>query len=333
MKKIHNPYRKGNQYARKMQCRMLFCLCALVMLVCLVGMLQGSDMYEMLFGASSAGTTMASMMTIGNILDVSDRQTHGSNIAYQVYLVNVDQIDGTSAFPKKNANREVGQIPMKSGQYMKYFEAHDIPTFNGTGEKGDITTSGENSMVIVMGGMRDVLLNFIEEYAGSKFVILFKEVGETQWYIIGDYDRPMVLSSFDAKNDKEGRYITFTFKRTSVDQYCKYTGTIVTIGAKALTADATTLELTATNDLYQIPAGSVATYAITALSGLTASDKGRYITLEGTAASNAATIADNASFILEDGTTWTAKAGSRITFRVMDASTLVEVPGTRVQTA
>lgn len=331
--KIHNPYRKGNQYAHKMQCKMLLCLCAVVMVVCLIGLLQGSDVYGMLFGASGSGVTMASMMTIGNIADVSDRQTHGSNIAYQVYLINVDQIDGTSAFPKKNANREVGQIPMKSGQYMKYFEAHDIPTFNGTGEKGDITTSGENSMVIVMGGMRDALLNFAEEYAGSKFVILFKEVGEAQWYIIGDYDRPMVMSNFDAKNDKDGRYITFTFKRTSIDQYCKYTGAIVAAAPKALAASATTLALTAENDIYTIPGGSTATYAIASISGLTANDKGRYITLEGTATSNAATIADGTAFVLEDGTTWTAKAGSRIVFRVMDASTLVEVPGTRVQIA
>ena len=93
---------------------------------------------------------------------------------------------------------------------MKYFIAHDIPTFTATGEKGDITTSGENNFVIIMGGMRDQLLDFVEQHAGGKFIIIFKEVGETQWYILGNYDRPMVLSSFEAKNDKDGRYITFT---------------------------------------------------------------------------------------------------------------------------
>jgi len=57
------------------------------------------------------------------------------------------------------------------------------------------------------------------------------------------------------------------------------------------------------------------------------------ITLEGTGTENAATIADNTTFILEDGATWTANTGSRISFRILDATTLVEVQGTRVQTA
>lgn len=45
-----------------------------------------------------------------------------------------------------------------------------------------------------------------------------------------------------------------------------------------------------------------------------------------------ATIEENTVFVLEDGATWTARAGSRITFRVMDTDTLVEIAGSRVQT-
>lgn len=273
------------------------------------------------------------MMTIGDVDDVSDRQTHGSNIAYKLYLVELSQIDDTKTFPMPNSNREVSTIPMKGGQYMKYFVAHDIPTFTSTGEKGDITTSGTNNFVAIMGGMRDQLLDFIEQHAGGKFIVLFKEVSDPQWYILGSYDRPMVLSSYEAKNDKDGRYITYTFTRTSIDQYYKYTGDIVRVPASKHTADQTTLTVNATADRYEIPDGSSATYEINAVSGLSANDKGRYITLKGTGSANAATIADGNSFILEDGTTWTAKAGSSITFRVLDPQTLVEVPGSRIQIA
>ena len=45
-----------------------------------------------------------------------------------------------------------------------------------------------------------------------------------------------------------------------------------------------------------------------------------------------ATVAENDVFILEDGATWTARAGSRITFRVIDTDTLVEIAGSRIQT-
>ena len=36
---------------------------------------------------------------------------------------------------------------------------------------------------------------------------------------------------------------------------------------------------------------------------------------------------------MEDGATWTAKAGSQISFRVLDPTTLVEIQGSRIQTA
>lgn len=279
-----------------------------------------------------AGVSTAAMMAIGDIADVSDRQTHGSNIAYKAYLIELSQINPDIDFPKPNNNREVATIPMRKGQYMTYFEAHDVPTFTATGEKGDITTSGENNFVMIMGGMRDELLNFIEQHAGGKFVILFKEVAEKQWYIIGNYDRPMILTSYEAKNDKDGRYVTFTFKRTSIDQYCKYIGDIVRTPATSHTADQTSLAIKPESGRYAIPAGTAATYAIESVSGLSANDKGRTITLEGTAQTNAPTISDNTTFILEDGSTWTAKAGSTISFRVLDPSTLIEVPGSRIQT-
>lgn len=331
-RKISNPFRKGNQYARQMQFRLLLSLMSLAAFVFFIGSIIDPDFITVL-GFTGTGVSMSAMMLIGDVDDVSDRKTHGSNIAYKVYLIELSQINPDVDFPKPNSNREVATVPMKSGQYMKYFDAHDVPTYTSTGEKGDITTSGENNFVVIMGGMRDELLNFIEQHAGGKFVILFKEVGEKQWYIIGNYDRPMVLSSYEAKNDKDGRYVTFTFKRTSIDQYCKYVGDIVRVPAAPHKADQTALNIKPANNRYSIPNGGSVTYAISTVSGLTANDKGRYITLEGAGSDKAATIADNTTFILEDGATWKAKEGSSITFRVLDTSTLIEVPGSRIQTA
>lgn len=325
-----NSFKKGNRSARKLQVRFFASLLTLIALAFIVGIVLDP---QSILGVSGFGGCMASLMFIGDVDDVSDRDTHGSNIAYKVYLIDINQVNPEIPFPIPNANREVGNIPMISGQHMKYFAAHDIPTYTSTGEKGDITTSGENNFVIIMGGMRDQLLNFVEQHAGGKFIVLFKEVGNTQWYILGNYDRPMILSSFEGKNDKDGRYITFTFKRTSIDQYYKYVGDIVRVPASVHAVDATELLIKPTSNRYSIPDGSASTYAIATIAGVTANDKGRYITLEGTGTGKAATIADGNSFVLEDGATWTARAGSSITLRIMDSSTLVEVPGTRVQTA
>ena len=315
-----------------MQVKLFLSLALLFAIVFVVGMFLDPD-HSMFCMTGFSGTSLASMMAIGNVEDVSDKNTHGSNIAYKIYLIDVHQINPDVKFPRANANREVATLPMLPGEYMKYFEAHDIPTYVGNGEKGDITTSGTNQFVAIMGGMRDQLLNFIEEHAGGKFVILFKEIGEDQWYVLGEYDRPMVLKSYEAKNDKDGRYITFTFERTSVTQYYKYVGDIVKAPAEVHTAGNKDLAVKSTSNSYEIPNGAAATYAIETVSGLTNNDKGRHITLTGTGTDKAATIADGATFILEDGVTWTAKAGSSITFRILDPATLIEVSGSRIQTA
>ena len=84
--------------------------------------------------------------------------------------------------------------------------------------------------------------------------------------------------------------------------------------------------------MYSIPDCTSSSKAIATVSGLAANDKGRYITLIGEGVEYPATVAENDVFILEDGATWTARAGSRITFRVIDTDTLVEIAGSRIQT-
>ncbi|MCL3853550.1 hypothetical protein M1P97_19900 [Parabacteroides sp. GYB001] len=279
------------------------------------------------------GTTMASMMAIGSIDDVADKEVAGESIAYKVWLIETKQLDGSRSFPIPNGSREVSSLPMLEGEYMHYFEAHDIPTYTSSGEKGDLTISSTNTFTMIMGGVRNQLLNYIEEKAGCKFIIIFQECESNNRYILGNPCKPMVLKSFNLKNDKENRSVTFTFENKSIKQYHKYVGDIVIKDAVTLAAGTTALAVQPGANTYKVPNGSSATYAIATVSGLTASDKGRTITLIGTGTDKAATVADNTAFVLEDGATWTAKAGSQISFRVLDATTLIEIQGSRVQTA
>jgi len=275
-----------------------------------------------------AGISIASMAVLGHIDDVSDRDTHGSDISYIVYLIALDQIDRTKEFPQPNVNREVAPISLKPGEIPHYFEAHDIPTFTGTTEKGDITTTGENQFVLVMGGARARLYNFIEEYSGGKFILLFKHIKEKEWFILGELERPIILSNTETKDDKEGRYATLTFKRSSVDLPLIYTGNPAVTAATTVPAGATDIAITAASNTYMIPNGTSAAASIATVSGLSKADKGRYITLIGAGSDKPATIADGSTFVLEEGATWTAKTGASITFRILDTTTLIEISRT-----
>ena len=293
-----------------------------------VVMLLSAIFDQSFMAAGGSGLSLASMAILGHVDDVSDRDTHGSDISYIVYLVALDQIDRTKEFPQPNVNREVAPIPLKPNEIPHYFEAHDIPTFTGTTEKGDITTTGENQFVIIMGGARVNLYNFIEEYSGGKFIIFFKHIKKKEWFVIGELERPIILSNTETKDDKDGRYTTFTFKRSSVDLPLVYTGNPAVTAATALATDATDVAITAGSNTYTIPNGTSAAAAIASVSGLSKSDKGRYLTFIGAGTDKAATIADGSTFVLEEGATWTAKTGASITFRVLDTTTLVEVSRT-----
>lgn len=271
-----------------------------------------------------------SMASIGNIDDVSDSETTGSMIAYKVWLLETCDIDDTVSFPKPNAARQVADIPLKPGRYMHYFEAHDVPTDNSTGEKGDITIDATNTIVIVMGGNRDKLLDFIEDKAGCRFIVFLAEVDSDAIFMQGTYGKPMIMKAYDRKNDKEARAVTYTFENKTMSQPKRYIGAIVREDAVSVATDATELAITS-NDRYSLPIDNTAPKALATVSGIAAADYGRYITIYGTGGANAHTIADNASFVLTDGATWTANAGSRITFRIQDSSTLTEIE--RVQTA
>lgn len=321
--RAYNPM-KGFNYANRQARKMFMATFAIFGVLMLLAALIDHS----LGAAAGSGVTLASMALLGHLDDVSDRDTHGSDISYIVYLVALDQIDRTKEFPQPNANREVAPIPLKPNEIPHYFEAHDIPTFTGTTEKGDITTTGENQFVIIMGGARVNLYNFIEEYSGGKFIIFFKHVKKKEWYILGELERPVILSNTETKDDKDGRYTTFTFKRSSVDLPLVYTGNPAITAATAIAAGATAIAITAGSNTYTIPNGTSAAAAIATVSGLSKSDKGRYITLVGAGTDKPATIADGSTFVLEEGATWTAKAGASITFRVLDTTTLVEVSRT-----
>lgn len=281
------------------------------------------------------GTTFVAvggMAIIGNITDSSDRDAAGEQISFEVWLTSMDQIDKSVAFPRPNSSREVGSIPLKSGEKMHSFECHIAPTDDSKGEKGDFNSTFTNTIVLAMSGNRDALLNFCEEYIGRKFIIIYRDVETGSYMIVGDDLKPLTFKSFERANNKEKRGVTITFENTSYKQPFKYVGVIARIEPVTLTAGASALAIVPGNNEYLIPNGTSAATPITTVSGLTANDKGRVITLRGTGSDKAATIEDGAVFVLEGGATWTAKAGSSLTLRVLDPDRLVEINDTRVQT-
>ena len=283
---------------------------------------------------TGSGFTYATMATIGNMAEISDKESSANQISMKVWLIAREQIDPAQAFPAPNASREVGTISLLAGQVAHYFDAiPDTVDEFSTATKGEIVTDFSKTLSFIVAGNRDKHLDFIEEYAGKGFIIIYS-IGESDTkYILGSAYKPMVLMTSDRKGGgKEGRYITFTFQNKHWRQPLLYVGTISTEAPTTVVAGATNLTVGAASQ-YQLSDHS-APAAIATVSGVGAADVGRIVELLAPDTdTNAPTIADNTVFILTDAGTWTANPGSRISFKILGTGTLVEQLGSRVQTA
>jgi hypothetical protein len=184
-----------------------------------------------------------------------------------------------------------------------------------------------------MGGNRNQLLQFYEEYAGGRFIIIYQLSSDKKFYIMGNDVKPMILKSYERKNDKDSRSITFTFENKSFDQPYYYVGDIVRGAPVTIATDATTLTLQSGKSVYNTPSNNTSAKVLDDVAGIADADKGRIIDIVGSGGNYPLSIERNDVFLLIDNETWIANAGSRISFKVLDALTLVEVEGSRVQTA
>lgn len=282
---------------------------------------------------STGGATLATGMTmasIGDIDDVTDKYTQGNNIAMEIKLVETSQIDNTASWPYPNVSREVSDIPMKDGEVPHTFNGHNTPKYIASGELGDYTIDPTKSIDLVLGDTyRDQVLNFTEEKGGGKFIVFFRRVESSQWYILGTYDKPMRLKSYEVKND-DASVAVFKFENKSLRQYYKYTGSLQTEGATAIATDSTAL-VVGTSGKYETANDNASAKILATVSGIAPADVGRYITVYGIGGTYPHTIEDDADiFILKNDETWTGNAGSTIQFQILDTGTLVEID--RIQT-
>ncbi|MFW5944670.1 MAG: hypothetical protein ACOCTU_05365, partial [Bacteroidota bacterium] len=220
------------------------------------------------------------MSNIGDIQEISDKYSSPRQIGMRIYLVAVEQIDTDEAFPTPNAEREISTIPLKSGEYMKYFEAVDgTPNENASGEKGDIVTTTTRNFEFTIAGNRDKSLDFLEEYSGKGFVLIYS-IGEDETkYLLGSRFKPMVLSNFDRQGGgPDGRYVTLTFSSEYWRQPLKYVGSIIRQSPETVDADATTIPITS-NDRYRLSDGSTDTVTINDVSGVGEADHGRVVNI------------------------------------------------------
>ena len=257
-------------------------------------------------------------------------ERRGKQISAVLYILFTKYVDDTVVYPKMNkSNRETGTVPVKDGEgWLKIpLLGKSVPTFTISSETGEIATNFTEKFSGKAGGFKKEMLNLMEEHAGEPCLGVFVVPSLNKKFIVGTPLKPCYLTFEEGGFTSDGTFIPFILEKDSGQLVSEYTGTIKQRPATVIAADTTSLVI-ADNDNYSLSAGSSATVTIDSVSGVTNDDIGRSITFESTASANPPKFANNAVFILKEGSEFVASAGKKITFEIFNTDILVEISRT-----
>lgn len=205
--------------------KIAFALLGIIALLFIGALMQAQGVFGDLFAYGSV-LTAGAIVPMTDIEDVGDNLVSGESLSYRLRLIRHEDIDFTKKFVSDESKPgAVKSIPIREGAKIASIYCHTIPEFLSKGSKGDVTVSGENTLTALIGGFREETLRFVEEYVGRKFLLIIEECGSAdKAYLIGSKCKPMVLSEFENRNNKDSRSCSITFQSKGIDQPVLYTG-------------------------------------------------------------------------------------------------------------
>jgi len=312
---------------------MLLAFFAVISIVVLVMFIQGdataSD-FLLTTGISIASVAPAAVNVDGN---AGIAQSSGKLVKAKVWFITEEQYDDAQAFPSRNG-REVGNIPLKAGEYWHYIKTQSITNPDATvgGSLSDVGGTLTNELKLLLAGINDEMLNLVESHMGKGFYVVFEVCATGKKYLGGGGCKPMTLQPPEGGflNDKTS--MTLSFKNECGELFSTYVGNTPTI-APADIAAAVSFALTA-NPQYKFATDAASTLCKT-VTAITDFDINRVVTVFGGGGAGPTKLVQDAAgnILLVAGAQWTGNLGSQISFKIFKdgAATyrLIEIAGTR----
>lgn len=241
----------------------------------------------------------------------------GGNKKDKITVFDFDDV--LAPFPAREAKGIVidGNINFKPGAYAVsvYATLHTIKA--NPKSEGDPDNKGTIlSVAFEHPGDENAILEFRANWQNSNVGIVVERCSDGRKMLYGSPCAPLQMQ-WEQTDDKDKNATAFTFTSSQKGpDVAVYNGTIGmdTVTGTVL-ANATSIDLTNGPGEYQMTTGASASTTIT---DATNAVDNMTFTLIGSGGKSPSTIAAAAtSFILRNGTTWTALAGARITFKAI----------------
>jgi hypothetical protein len=251
-----------------------------------------------------------------NVLKPGDNKGAGGNKKDTVILFDMDDVQ---VFPDRDASRVLitDNLVMKAGAYMIKLYATVTSIVGGDNSEGDLDAEGfvQNFVFDHPGSAKDIR-EFKANWLSRNIGILVQKCGETDFDLYGTPCAPMrIVTKWEDTKDKNVHAFTFKSMKSPYPVAIYQGNAVFDTVTGTIAANATTANVAAGQGQYQLTSGTAAAATITTMTG--ASNSGVY-TFLGSGGTYPSLITAANDFILAGGVSWSALAGTSITFKAFN---------------
>ncbi len=254
------------------------------------------------------------MYTKVNVLKPGDNKGTGGNKKNRIIIYDIDDILNN---PVRNADGITidANFGLKPGAYMISLYCTQSTVKTGSDAEGDPDSKGIiQSLEFDHPGNSVEIRAFRQYWMNRNIGAIVESCDGTSTEQLGTPCAPLQLV-FKYEGNKDKSTTSMTLKSTQKGpDIAQYNGTLTldTVNG-TIAAAGTAVDLTNGDGQYQLTTGAAVAAVLLSLVNAV---NGQVFTLLGSGGAFPSSIAASTTFILANGTTWTALAGSTITFRV-----------------
>ena len=224
--------------------------------------------------------------------------------------------DDVATAPGRDDNgiETVGNVVMKAGKYMSSLHVTESTIKIDVKGEGEPDAKGiMQTLAFSHPGNSKEIKEFQYNMMNGNFGMIIESCSGSRRQIMGSPCAPLQMK-FDATDDKDKNNSTFTFESSQKGPHIgEYMGTLTLASVTStVDADETTINLASGEGRYQLTTGASDSVAIDAITNPT--NNGVY-TLVGSGGSYPSTVESGGPITLVNNATWTAIAGSTLTFK------------------
>ncbi len=258
-------------------------------------------------------------MILNNLNKSDDKHAKTTALKYRLYLSRMSSVD-IDNYPKA-VNATISSNVLKAGEVYKYLDVM-VNTINPNVEAGEVPTNGKITLTPSIEGISRETLQWVYDNSGQDFNTIWERCSDGQRFIAGDPCSGGLKFTYTQIGQLENGIagIASQFEGGECPEpFYFYDGPLPLEEPETVDPDATTFAITEKSQ-YQLSVNTKAT-TLTDITGITDAQVGRIIEILGAGTTNATKINSSNTFVLKNGLTFEATAGSRISFYINKTGT------------